>query len=77
MTTEEFLLHVGDARYLDEGQKQALAKFLEACDLVKFAKYQPSPREIEHAFDAAKRFVMQTAAFQEDGTGQARAEAAA
>jgi hypothetical protein len=77
MTTEEFLIQVGDARYLDESQKQALAMFLGACDLVKFAKHEPSSTEIDHAFDAAKEFVSQTAPLSEDASGAVGREAAA
>ena len=77
MTTEEFLIGVLGARYLDDGQKRALAKFLEACDLVKFAKYQPSSSEIEHAFNAAGDFVSQTAAVARNAVPPARAEVAA
>ena len=79
MTTEEFLLSIRGGRHLDESQKQALAKFLEACDLVKFAQYRPSSQEIDQAISAAREFVRQTAQREagDGSSGAVPAEAAA
>ena len=41
MTTEEFLISIGNQDYLNQAQKKALAEFLQYSDLVKFAKHQP------------------------------------
>ena len=60
MTTEEFLNSLKDARELAAEQKGLLKEFLNACDLVKFAKYAPSKTEIESVYDTAKSFVEET-----------------
>jgi len=67
MTTEEFLGSLGGSRALSLDQKDLLKDFLNACDLVKFAKYTPEKGETEAAFLAAKRFVEET-----KGAGDAR-----
>ena len=43
MTSEEFLLKAKDAQELSLPQKDLLSDFLLSCDLVKFARYAPSP----------------------------------
>ena len=60
MTTEEFLGSLGDSRTLSLDQKDLLKAFLNACDLVKFAKYTPARPEIESVFAAAKKFIEET-----------------
>ena len=60
MTTEEFLRSVGASALLTEEQKKVLKDFLSACDLVKFARYGPSPQEIEESWAKARRFVEET-----------------
>src|SRR5262249_20149707 len=40
-TTEEFLFELQATAHLTFSQKQSLADFLERCDLVKFAKFEP------------------------------------
>ena len=40
-TTEEFLRELGGTDLLTGEQKESLGGFLESCDLVKFAKYEP------------------------------------
>ena len=40
--------------------KQELQKFLEHCDLVKFARYQPSNEQINESLTMAEAFVEKT-----------------
>ena len=60
MTTEEFLNSLRDSDGLTPEQKELLKSFLNACDLVKFAKYLPPSSEVEAVFTAAKKFVEET-----------------
>ncbi len=60
MTTEEFLQVASSGQALSEGHRRALQEFLMRCDLVKFARYQPSGQEAEEAWCAAQRFVQET-----------------
>lgn len=60
MTTEEFLNSLKNARELTVEQKGLLKEFLNACDLVKFAKHAPSKAETESLYDTAKKFVEET-----------------
>ncbi len=60
MTTEEFLNSLGVSSALSIGQKELLRDFLNACDLVKFAKYAPSRDEAEKVYTTAKGFVEET-----------------
>lgn len=59
-TTEEFLeqLKASDALKLEH--KQELRKFMEHCDLVKFARYQPSDDQINESLTMAEGFVEKT-----------------
>lgn len=59
MTTAEIMSAFEDGR-LPEASRETLQEFLDACDLVKFAKYQPTREEIERAFELAYRFVDET-----------------
>lgn len=60
-TTEEALREMeADPDLLDQEQKDLLRYFLEACDQVKFAKYQPSQTELEAVHERAVRFVHAT-----------------
>ncbi|NOX96745.1 MAG: hypothetical protein GXO98_01515 [Nitrospirae bacterium] len=60
-TTEEFLLELAGSNELDKKQKELLQDFLQTCDLVKFAHYRPEIKEIQDTFDAARRFIKETA----------------
>lgn len=60
MTTEEFLNSLRTSPALTMEQKDLLKGFLNACDLVKFAKYSPTAPEIEQVFASAQKFVGQT-----------------
>ncbi len=59
-TTEEFLAAAHESPRIRGGHKSLLAAFLQACDLVKYARYQPVSEEIERAFHSARDFVEQT-----------------
>lgn len=60
MTTEEFLIKVKEDSSLSLEQKGLLRDFLNNCDLVKFAKYQPAETEASLALTSAKRLIDQT-----------------
>jgi len=60
MTTEEFLYYLGISGHLNETQKSSLKDFLNSCDMVKFAKYDPTIKEALNNFDLAKRLVDDT-----------------
>jgi hypothetical protein len=56
-TTEEFLREIGAGdRFLLE-ERQRLGEFLEAADLVKFARVRPELSDVEESYQRAKRFV--------------------
>jgi hypothetical protein len=59
-TTEEFLADLRHTETLIAEHKDLLQEFLHHCDLVKFANHWPGNAEIEQAFDAAKRFILET-----------------
>ena len=58
-TTEEFLRHIKTdprGRFSPEAQGE-LASFLEAADLVKFARFRPASEEVELGYRHAERFI--------------------
>ncbi len=59
-TTEEFLHELQDTDLLTAGQKEKLGEFLESCDLVKFAKYEPGEKELRELHASAVRLVEET-----------------
>ncbi|HZL14019.1 MAG TPA: hypothetical protein VFC85_07725 [Verrucomicrobiae bacterium] len=59
-TTEEFLRELGETNLLSPEQKESLGKFLESCDLVKFAKYEPGESELRGLHSAAVKMVEET-----------------
>ena len=59
-TTEEFLVEVHRSGALRADHKTLLGDFLQSCDRVKFARYEPTKSEIERAFDSAREFIEQT-----------------
>ncbi|MDR4507553.1 MAG: hypothetical protein MRJ65_04835 [Candidatus Brocadiaceae bacterium] len=59
-TTEEFLMEMTRANLLGENHKVLIQKFLERCDLVKYAKYGPSRLEVQETFDVARRVIDET-----------------
>ncbi len=60
MTTEEFLGSLKYSTLLNDPQKSTLKEFLLTCDMVKFAKFQPSVNEAQKSFDLAKALIDQT-----------------
>ena len=60
MTTEEFMVHLKKSADLTPTQKEALIKFLESSDMVKFAKYDPDPSEARSSFELAQQFIEET-----------------
>jgi len=59
-TTEEFLRELQTTNLLTAEQKESLGKFLESCDLVKFAKYEPRENELRELHGAAVKLVEET-----------------
>jgi hypothetical protein len=59
-TTEEFLHELQSTNLLTHDQKQSLGLFLERCDLVKFARYEPGEPELRDLHGAAVRLVEET-----------------
>jgi hypothetical protein len=60
-TTEEFLAGIEDSLDLSPAQRHLLARFLERCDMVKFARGRPDRGEAHTALDSARNFVVETA----------------
>jgi hypothetical protein len=59
-TTEEFLHELGQSNLLTAEQKESLAAFLAGCDLIKFAKYEPTETELRALHASALRLVNET-----------------
>jgi hypothetical protein len=59
-TTEEFLIELQASQHLTVDQKQSLGSFLESCDLVKFARFEPTETVLRQLHDAALRLVDET-----------------
>ena len=59
-TTEEFLHELSATDLLLPEQKLSLGEFLSVCDMVKFAKYEPGPPELQALHDSAVRLVDET-----------------
>jgi hypothetical protein len=59
-TTEEFLRELSETDLLTAEQKESLGRFLENCDLVKFAKYEPGENELRELHSSAVRLVEET-----------------
>jgi hypothetical protein len=59
-TTEEFLVELRHSPQLSEGQKTSLGDFLESCDLVKFARYEPRESELRELHRYALELVRET-----------------
>ena len=77
-TTEEFLEQLKTSDALKLEHKQELQKFLEHCDLVKFARYQPSNEQINESLTMAEAFVDKTKSVNHlvDVTGQGERQVA-
>jgi hypothetical protein len=59
-TTEEFLAELPITNVLSQSDQEHLAEFLRHCDLVKFAKYNPTTEQIQKTFDLVKNFIETT-----------------
>ena len=59
-TTEEFLVELRTSPHLTLDQKQSLGAFLESCDLVKFARFEPTETTLRQLHDSALRLVDET-----------------
>jgi len=59
-TTEEFLRELGGTDLLTGEQKESLGGFLESCDLVKFAKYEPREPKLRELHGSAVKLVEET-----------------
>jgi len=59
-TTDEFLDELKRSDALTPPQKESLEQFLSACDLVKFARYEPGRPELELLYKSALRLIEET-----------------
>lgn len=59
-TTEEFLHELQGTNLLTPAQKESLGEFLQRCDLVKFARYEPAEPELRELHRSALRLVEET-----------------
>jgi hypothetical protein len=59
-TTEEFLHELSATPLLLPDQKESLGEFLQGCDLVKFARYEPREPELHDLHSRAIRLVEET-----------------
>ena len=60
LTTEEFLVSVGESPDLSKEHQALLREFLRQADLVKFARVQPSDDDVERSIEAAWWFLEET-----------------
>jgi len=59
-TTEEFLYELQGTNLLTTEQKLSLGDFLANCDLIKFARYEPTETELRGMHAAALKLVNET-----------------
>lgn len=59
-TTEEFLQDVSSGNILQKQETDLLERFLTHCDMVKFARHDPTRDEIDESFDSADTFIQKT-----------------
>ncbi len=59
-TTDEFLLELQSSLLLTRVQKSSLGEFLASCDLIKFAKYEPTEMELRGLYESALRLANET-----------------
>ncbi len=71
-TTEEFLGELATTNILSLSHQELVGDFLAHCDLVKFARYGPTEKEIEGVYDSAVRLVDETKSAGESKTEPAR-----
>jgi len=73
MTTEEFLAALARDRGVVPYDAERLRRFLEACDLVKYAAFQPRREDAEQALGTARALIHATAAAAGAGCAERRA----
>lgn len=59
-TTEEFLIELQASPALNADQKKSLQHFLQSCDLVKFARFEPTETALRDLHESALRLVDET-----------------
>ncbi len=59
-TTEEFLIEAGSGLEVDDEKKEMIEQFLVHCDMVKFAHFQPTEKDVQRTFDSCRDFVIAT-----------------
>lgn len=59
-TTEEFMTELHGTHLLTFDQRDSLAAFLQSCDLVKFARHEPTEAALRDLYDCALRLVDET-----------------
>jgi hypothetical protein len=59
-TTEEFMTELHGTHLLTFDQRDSLAAFLQSCDLVKFARHEPTEAALRELYDSALRLVDET-----------------
>lgn len=69
MTTEEFMEKARNSAAISDAHKSFLKDFLDASDMVKFAKFIPSLDQMGEALRLARRFVEETGREQPAGHG--------
>ena len=69
-TTEEFFHDLKTSPLFPADQKLLLKKFLDHCDLVKFAEYQPGRDETENTTLFCRKFIQQTSRIENGLPGQ-------
>jgi hypothetical protein len=62
-TTEEFLQDLQRTLVLQPRHKELLADFLTECDLIKFARFEPTEEALRRLHAAALRLVDETSTF--------------
>ncbi len=60
MTTEEFLVSLSKDRRFGEKDRNELNEFMNACDIVKYARHQPTTAEANAMLDAATDYIERT-----------------
>ncbi|HEX7859708.1 MAG TPA: hypothetical protein VF773_05235 [Verrucomicrobiae bacterium] len=75
-TTEEFMDELRTTAKLHMNHKLLLEDFLTRCDLVKFARFEPTQPELEALLESASRFVDETSpAVEETATATSEGQA--
>lgn len=59
-TTEEFLEELHGSQTFEPDQQDVLRRFLQHCDLVKFAKLEPTTEEVDETVALCRRFIEET-----------------